>query len=102
MSGRLDIEIAVEEVLPRRCRLFGLQSVGVELLRGGIGGDQPAAAAAVALHAGRGAGVGDRVADAIGEQLDRLDEVDVLDLLDERVNVAALAAAEAVEVAVIG
>ena len=39
---------------------------------------------------------------AVGEQFDGLDEADVLDLLDERVDVAALAAAEAVEVAVVG
>ena len=48
------------------------------------------------------AGVGDGVADPVGEQLDGLDEGDVLDLLQERVDVAALAAAEAVEVAVVG
>ena len=46
--------------------------------------------------------VADRVADAVGEQFNRLDEADVFDLLDERVDVAALAAAEAVEVAVVG
>ena len=49
-----------------------------------------------------GAGVGDRVADPVGQPLDRLDEGDVLDLLHERVHVAALTAAEAVEVAVVG
>jgi hypothetical protein len=55
------------------------------------------------LHVGGGAaGVGDGVADAVGEHLDRLDEADVLDLLQERVDVAALAASEAVEVAVVG
>ena len=42
------------------------------------------------------------MADAIGEQFNCLDEADVLDLLDERVDVAAFAAAEAVEVAVVG
>ncbi|CFE85739.1 Uncharacterised protein [Mycobacterium tuberculosis] len=42
------------------------------------------------------------MADPVGKQLNRLDEADVLDLLDERIHVAALAAAEAVEVAVVG
>ena len=48
------------------------------------------------------AGVGDGVADPVGEHLDGLDEVDVFDLLQEGVDVTALAAAEAVEVAVVG
>ena len=42
------------------------------------------------------------MADAVGEHFNRLDEADVLDLLDERVDVAAFAAAEAVEVAMVG
>ena len=42
------------------------------------------------------------MADPVGQQFDGLDEADVFDLLDERVHVAALAAAEAVEVAVVG
>ncbi len=42
------------------------------------------------------------MADPVGEQFHRLDEADVFDLLDERVDVAAFAAAEAVEVAVVG
>ena len=103
VRGGVGVEIAVEQVLPRRRGLVRLQRLGVELLRRGVGGDQPAAAAPVALHVGRRrAGVGDGVADPVGEHLDRLDEADVLDLLQERVDVAALAAAEAVEVAVVG
>jgi hypothetical protein len=42
------------------------------------------------------------VADTIGQQFDGLDEADVFDLLDEGVHVAAFAAAEAVEVTVVG
>jgi hypothetical protein len=42
------------------------------------------------------------VPDPIGQHLDGLDEGDVFDLLDERVHVTAFAAAEAVEVTVIG
>ncbi len=48
------------------------------------------------------AGVADRVPDPVGQQLDGLDEAHVLDLLEEGVHVAAFAAAEAVEVAVVG
>ena len=47
-------QVAVEQVLARRRRLVRLQRLGVELLGGGIGGEQPAAAAPIALHAGRG------------------------------------------------
>ena len=103
LRGGLGVEVALEQVLPSGRGLVGLQRLGVELLGGGVGGEQPASAAPVALHVRRRrAGVGDGVADPVGEQLDRLDEADVLDLLDERVDVAALAAAEAVEVAVVG
>ena len=103
LRGGLGVEVAVEQILSRRCGLLGLQGRGVELLGGGVGGQQPAAAAAVALHVGRRrTGVGDGVADPVGQQLDGLDEADVLDLLEERVDVAALAAAEAVEMAVVG
>ncbi len=42
------------------------------------------------------------MADAVGEQFHRFDEADVLDFLQERVHVAAFAAAEAVEMAVVG
>ncbi len=97
------VEVAVEQILPRRRGLVGLQGRGVELLRRRVGGQQPAAAASVALHVRRGrTRVGDGVADPVGEQLDGLDEADVLDLLDERVDVAALAAAEAVKMPVVG
>ena len=62
-----------------------------------------ARAAAVALHVGgRRPGVGDGVAEPVGELLDGLDEADVLDLLQEAIDVAALAAAEAVEMPVVG
>src|SRR6185437_525124 len=44
----------------------------------------------------------DRVACSVGEQFDGLDEADVLDLLHERVDVTALSATEAVELAVVG
>ena len=74
MRRGLRIEVAVAQVLTRGRRLVGLQRLGVELLRGGVGGDQPAATSPVALHAGRRPGVGDGVADAVGEQFDRLDE----------------------------
>ncbi len=74
-AAAVGVEVAVEQVLPRGRGLLGLQRRGVELLRGGVGGQQPAAAAAVALHVRRRrARVGDRVADPVGEQLDRLDE----------------------------
>ena len=102
MTGGLGIEIPLREVLASRRRLLGLQRRRVELGRGRVGRDKPAAAAAVALDAGGRAGVVDRVADPVGEQFNRLDEADVFDLLDERVDVAAFAAAKAVEVAVVG
>lgn len=102
VTGRLGIEVAFGQILAGRRRLVGLERRRVELRRGRVGRDEPAAAAAVALHAGGRAGVGDRVADPVGEQFDGLDEADVLDLLEERVHVAALAAAEAVEVPVVG
>ena len=101
--GGLGVEVPLDQVLASRCGFIGFQRLGVELLGGGVGGQQPASAAPVALHVRRrSAGVGDGVADAVGQQFDRLDEADVLDLLDECVDVAALAAAEAVEVAVVG
>ena len=94
--------MALGQVLTRRGGLVGLQCRGVELLRGGVGGEQPAAAAAVALHVGgRAAGVGDGVTDPVGEQFNRLDEADTLDLLQEGVGVAAFPAPEAVEVPVV-
>ena len=67
----------------------GFQCGRVELLRGGVGGGEPAAAAAVALNGVAAAGVADLVADPIGEQFDGLHEADVLDLLEECVDVAA-------------
>ena len=97
------VEVAVEQILPSWRGFLGLQGRSVELLRRRIGGQQPAAAAPVALHVSRGCTrVGDGVADPVGEQLDGLDEADVLDLLEERVDVAALAAAEAVKMTVVG
>src|SRR6202012_260636 len=57
----------------------------------------------VALHVGgRGPGVADRVPDPVGQQLDGLHKAHVFDLLHEGIHVAAFAAAEAVEVAVVG
>ena len=102
-TRRIGIEVALRQILAGRRRLVGLQRRRVELCRGRIGRDQPAAAAAVTLHVGgRSPGVGDGVADAVGQHLDRLDEADVFDLLDERVHVATFAAAEAMEVPVVG
>ena len=103
LRGGVGVEVPLDEVLPRRRGLRRLQRLGVELLGRSVGGDQPAAAATVPLHVGgRRTGVGDGVADPIGEHLHRLHERDVFDLLQKRVHVTALAAAEAVEVAVIG
>ena len=103
LPRRGGVEVALRQILSRGRGLLGLQRGGVELLGRGVGGDQPAAAAAVALHTGAAAAaVGDGVADAVGQHLHGLDEADVFDLLDEGVDVAALAAAEAVEVAVVG
>ncbi len=76
--------------------------LGVELLGGGIRGDEAGAGAAVALDRRSAALVVESVAHALGELLDGLDETDVFDLLQERVDVAALAAAEAMEVPVVG
>jgi hypothetical protein len=67
MRRGLRIEVAVQQVLTGGGCLVGLQRLGVELLRGCVGGDQAAATAAVALHAGRRTGVGDGEADAVGE-----------------------------------
>ena len=103
MTGGVGVEIPLGQILPRRLRLRGFQRRGVERQRLGIGGEQPAATAPVTLHGGRRRpGVADRVPDPVGQQFDGLDEADVFDLLDEGVHVAALAAAEAVKVAVVG
>ena len=102
LGRRSGVEVAFGEIAPRRCGLLGFQCGGIEFLRGGVGGGQSAATAAVALHGVAAAGVGDRVADSVGEHLDRLDEADVFDLLHEGEDVPALAAAEAVEVSVVG
>ncbi|NCL73462.1 hypothetical protein AIIKEEIJ_00899 [Rhodococcus sp. YH1] len=100
--GRGLVEAALGQVVPRRLRAGRTQLLGVELLRGRVGGDEPGAGAPVALHRRTAALVVEGVADPVGELLDGLDEADVLDLLQERVHVAALAAAEAVEVTVVG
>lgn len=102
LFGGGTIEVALGQILTRRGRLGGIQCGGVELLRGGIGGDEPGPGAAVTLCRGAATLVVDGVADAIGQPFDGLHKGDVLDLLDEGVGVAALAAAEAVEVPVIG
>src|ERR1700752_4035327 len=102
MTRRLGVEVPLRQILAGRCRLAGVQRRRVELGRGRVGPDEPAATTAIALHAGGRPGVADGVADPVGEQLNRLDEADVLDLLDERVHVAALPTAETVEVAVVG
>ena len=100
---RLGVEVPVDQVLAGRAGLLGGQGLGVELLRRGVGRQQPAAAAPVTLDVGRRAArVGDGVADAVGEQFDGLDERDVFDLLEERVHVTTLTAPEAVEVPVVG
>ena len=102
VTGGVGIEIPLGQVFPRRLRLRGFQRRYVECQRLGIGGEQPAATAPVALHAGGRPGVADRVPDPVGQQFDGLDEADVFDLLDEGIHVAALAAAEAMKVAVVG
>ena len=81
---------------------IGFQGSGIELLRGRIRGDEPAAAAAIALNGVAPAGVGDRVPDSVGQQFDGFDETDVFDLLDEGVDVAALATPETMEMTVVG
>ena len=102
MPGGVGIEIPLGQVLASWLRLRGFQRRRVERQRLSIGGEQPAATAPVTLHTGGRAGVADRVPDPVGQYFDGLDEADVFDLLDERVHVAALAAAEAVEVTVVG
>ena len=52
LPGGLGVEVALDQVLPGRRGLRRLQGLGVELLGGGVGRDQPTAAAAVALHVG--------------------------------------------------
>ena len=59
--------------------------------------DQPGALALLAVVAGAAVLVAQLDADAVGELLDRLGEGQVVDLLHEGDDVAALAAAEAVE-----
>ncbi|SHW87634.1 Uncharacterised protein [Mycobacteroides abscessus subsp. abscessus] len=101
--GRVGVEVPVHQVLPGGSGLGRLQRLGVELLRGGVRGEQPAAAALVPLHiGGRRPLVADGVVQPVGEQFDGFDEGDVLDLLHERVDVAALGAAEAVEQPMVG
>ena len=96
------IEIAFGQVRAGRSGLVRFERGRIELLRGGIGGDQTAAAAAVALHAGAATGVADRVSDPIGQEFDCLDEADMLHLLHEGIDVTALPAAEAVEMTMVG
>ena len=101
-TGGVGIEIPLGQVFPRGLRLRRFQRGRVERQRLGIGGGQPAATAPITLHVAGRPGVADRVPDPVGEQFDGLDEADVFDLLDEGIHVAALAAAEAVKVAVVG
>ncbi len=102
-TGGVGVEIALGQVRAGQLRLRRFQRRRIERLRLGVGGGQPAATSPIALHVGgRGAGVADGVPDPVGQQLDGLDKADVFDLLEEGIHVAALAAAEAVEVAVVG
>jgi hypothetical protein len=88
MSGGLRVEVAVEQILPRGCGLFGLQGRRIELLGGLVGAEQPAAAASVALHIRRRrTGVGNGVANRSANS-STASTSDVLDLLDERVDIA--------------
>ena len=96
------VEAARGEERGRRRRLGGAQLGGVELGGPLVRLQQPGLGAAVALHRGAAALVGELEADPVGEPLDGLDEPDDLDLLQERDRVAVLAAAEAVEGAVAG
>jgi len=93
LGGR-GIEPPLAEEPPRRLCLGRRELRPEELLRGGVGREQPAAVALIgclpAVLVVQG------VADAGGEPLDRLLEGDVVHLLQEGVDVAALAAAEAV------
>lgn len=101
--GRVGVEVPVDQVLAGGSGLGRLQRLGVELLRGGVGGEQPAAAALVPLHiGGRRTLVADGVVQPVGEQLHSFDKGDVLDLLHERVDVTTLGAAEAVEQPMVG
>ena len=102
LSRRGGVEVSLGEVLAGRCGFLGFQCGGIEFDGCGIGGHQPTATAPIPLDAGAAAGVGQGVTDLVGQHLHRLDEADVLDLLHEGVDVTALAAAEAVEVPVIG
>ena len=97
---RRGVEAALGEVGAGRLGLGFAELRGVELLGGGVHRDQPGPGAAVALDAGAPALVGQRVAHPLGQALDGLHEAEVLHLLDELDGVAALAAAEAVVVAV--
>ena len=97
--GRL-VEPALGEELARLDRVRRAQLLGVELGRRAVRVDEPGAGALVPLPARRAALVGQLDAGALGEPLDRLDEAQVVDLHQERDDVAALAAAEAVERAV--
>ncbi len=96
------VETTFGEERARGLGLRGLQLLGVELLGGLVHLHQPHPGAPVAAGRGAAALVGQVQADPVGQALHRLHEREVLDLHDELDDVAALAAAEAVEGAVAG
>ncbi len=96
------VETALGQERARGLGLRGLQLLGVELLGGLVHLHQPHPGAPVAAGRGAAALVGQVQADPVGQALHRLHEREVLDLHDELDDVAALAAAEAVEGAVAG
>ena len=101
-ASGLGVEIAFRQVIAR-CRGFlGFQSAGIEFLRGRVRRDQPAPAATIALHTGAAAAVGDGVLIRSARVSTASTKLMCSIFWKERVDVATLAAAEAVKVAVVG
>ena len=94
---RVGVEAALAEEAPTDLGLGRAEPLDEELGGGLVGGEQPGAVAVVGGLAA--VFVVQLEADAAGEPLDRLGERDVVHALQERVDVARLAAAEAVVVA---
>ena len=99
---RSGVEVPFGEVVARNLRVGGSQLLGVVLLRGGVGSYQAGAGSAITCDRRPATLVVDLISDPVGELLDGLDKADVLLLLQEAVDVATLAASEAVEMTVMG
>ena len=97
--SRLVRHLAVPQILPSGSTEFGIEQLGPEELdspRIDLGQIGPAR-----LRGARRAGITHFDPHVVGEDLHRFHERDILTILDEREDIAALAAAEALEGAVI-